>query len=209
MTSTTTPTTRNRRITGVIAIGAGAALLLGGSTFALWSANANVAGGTVTAGNLEVSVADGSWNDVSAEHTTPVAIPALADFRIIPGDVLEGTFPVDVAALGDNFAADLTVGFTSPSGALLADLEGVTVTYAILDADGNVVGAGDTVSVLSEDSVVVDPAAIVVDNLLDGSAPELTAVVTATFDADTPDQVRTATEALLGDLDVTVSQKRA
>ncbi|WP_336662799.1 alternate-type signal peptide domain-containing protein [Leucobacter sp. USHLN154] len=209
MTSTTTPTTRNRRITGVLAIGAGAALLLGGSTFALWSANANVAGGTVTAGNLEVSVADGSWNDVSAEHTTPVAIPALADFRIIPGDVLEGTFPVDVAALGDNFAADLTVGFTSPSGALLADLEGVTVTYSILDADGNVVGAGDTVSVLSEDSVVVDPAAIVVDNLLDGSAPELTAVVTATFDADTPDQVRTATEALLGDLDVTVSQKRA
>lgn len=209
MTSTNPTTNRNRRTKGIIAIGAGAALLVGGSTFALWTAQSDIAAGSVTAGNLEVAVADGVWNDVSAEHATPLAIPALADFRIIPGDVIEGSFPVDVAALGDNLLADLTVGFTSPSGELLADLEGVTVTYSILDADDNVVGTGDTVSVLSADSVVVSPGAIVVDNLLDGSAPELTAVVTATFDVNTPDQVRTATEALLGDLNVTVAQKRA
>lgn len=205
MTSTTT--TRNRRTKGIIAIGAGAALLLGGSTFALWTAQSDIAAGAITAGNLDVAVADGTWNDVSS--AAPVAIPALADFRMVPGDVIEGEFPVDVAALGDNFLADLTVGFTAPSGALLADLEGVTVTYSILDADGTVVGTGDTVSVLSQDSVVVAPGAIVVDNLADGSAPEFTAVVTATFDVNTPDQIRTAAEALLGDLNVTVSQKRA
>lgn len=209
MTSTTTTTTRNRRTKGLIAIGAGAALLIGGSTFALWTAQSDIAAGTITAGNLDVAVAAGTWSDVSAEHATPVAIPALADFRLVPGDVIEGEFPVDVAALGDNLVADLTVGFASPSGALLADLEGVSVTYSILDADGAVVGGGDTVTVLSEDSVVVAPGAVVVDNLADGSAPEFTAVVTATFDANTPDQVRAATEALLGDLTVTVSQKRA
>lgn len=209
MTSTTTTTTHHRRAKGLIAIGAGAALLIGGSTFALWTAQSDIAAGTITAGNLDVAVAAGTWSDVSTEHETAVAIPALADFRLVPGDIIEGEFPVDVAALGDNLVADLTVGFTSPSGALLADLEGVRVTYSILDADGAVVGTGDTVTVLSEDSVVVAPGAVVVDNLADGSAPEFTAVVTATFDVNTPDQVRAATEALLGDLNVTVSQKRA
>lgn len=209
MTSTTTTTTHHRRTKGLIAIGAGAALLIGGSTFALWTAQSDIAAGTITAGDLDVAVAAGTWSDVSAEHETAVAIPALADFRLVPGDIIEGEFPVDVAALGDNLVADLTVGFTSPSGALLADLEGVSVSYSILDADGAVVGTGDTVTVLSEDSVVVAPGAVVVDNLADGSAPEFTAVVTATFDVNTPDQVRAATEALLGDLNVTVSQKRA
>lgn len=209
MTSTTTTTTRHRRTKGLIAIGAGAALLIGGSTFALWTAQSDLAAGTITAGDLDVLIAAGAWNDISAEHATPVSIPTLADFRLVPGDVIEGEFPVDVAALGDNLVADLTVGFASPSGALLADLEGVSVAYSILDADGTVVGSGDTVTVLSEDSVVIAPGAVVVDDLADGSDPEFTAVVTATFDANTPDQIRAATEALLGDLTVTVSQKRA
>ncbi len=120
MTSTTTTTTRNRRTQGLIAVGAGALLLVGGSSFALWTVNSQVAGGTITAGNLDVLVASGTWQDVSPEHAAPVDIADIADFRIVPGDVLEGTFPVDVAALGDNLVADLTVGFASPSGALLA-----------------------------------------------------------------------------------------
>lgn len=208
MTSTTTTRTRTRRTQGLIAVGAGALLLVGGSSFALWTVNSQVAGGTITAGNLDVLVAAGAWQDVSPEHAAPVDIADIADFRLVPGDVLEGTFPVDVAALGDNFVGDLTVGFASPSGALLAGVEGVTVEYSIIDAGGNPVGAGDTVSVLSADSTAVVPGAVTIDNVADGTAPELSAVVTATFDVDTPDQVRVATEALLGDLTATVTQKR-
>ncbi len=52
------------------------------------------------------------------------------------------------------------------------------------------------------------PGAVSVDNAADGSIPELKAVVTATFDVNTPDQIRVATDALLGDLTATVTQKR-
>lgn len=207
MTSTTTTRTRTRRTQGLIAVGAGALLLVGGSSFALWTVDSQVAGGTITAGNLDVLVAAGAWQDVSPELAAPVDID-IADFRLVPGDTLEGTFPVDVAALGDNFVGDLTVGFASPSGALLADLEGVKLGYTLLDAAGNPVGAGDTVTVVSTDSTAVVAGAVTVDNVADGASPELRAVVTATFDADTPDQVRVATDALLGDLTATVTQKR-
>lgn len=207
MTSTTTPT-RTRRTQGILAIGAGALLLVGGTSMALWSAGSTVAGGDITAGNLDVKVAAGAWQDVSTEHAAPVDIADLADFRIVPGDILEGTFPVDVAALGDNFVGDLTVAFKTPTGALLSAVEGVTLDYTILDSTGTPVGVGDTVTVLSADSTVVAPGAITVDNVADGVTPELQAVVGVTFDATTPDQVRVATQALLGDLDVTVSQKR-
>ena len=207
MTSTIT-TTRTRRTQGIIAIGAGALLLVGGTSMALWTASSTVAGGNITAGNLDVKVAAGAWQDVSPEHAAPVDIADVADFRIVPGDVLEGTFPVDVAALGDNFAGDLTVAFTTPTGALLSTVEGVSLDYTLLDSDGTPVGAGDTVSVLSADSTAVVTGAVTVDNVADGTAPELQAVVEVAFDAATPDQVRVATQALLGDLDVTVSQKR-
>jgi alternate signal-mediated exported protein len=209
MTSLTpTPTTRTRRVQGILAVGAGALLLVGGSSFALWTVQSNVAGGTITAGNLDVVVADGTWQDASSEHAAPVDIADLADFRIVPGDVLEGTFPVDVAALGDNLVGDLTVAFASPSGALLSDIEGVTLDYTLIDGAGNPVGLGDTVTIVSADSTAAVTGAVRVDNVADGTAPELRAVVTATFDVATPDQVRAATEALLGDLTASVTQKR-
>ncbi|RZI80747.1 MAG: alternate-type signal peptide domain-containing protein, partial [Microbacterium sp.] len=94
MTSTTTTRTRTRRTQGLIAVGAGALLLVGGSSFALWTVNSQVAGGTITAGNLDVLVAAGAWQDVSPEHAAPVDIADIADFLLVPGDVLEGTFPV-------------------------------------------------------------------------------------------------------------------
>lgn len=208
MTSTTN-TTRNRRTKGIVAIASGALLLAGGSTFALWSAQSDVDGGTITAGNIEVVVAEGTWQDVSPEHADSVDIANLADFRILPGDVLQGSYPVDIAALGDNFIADLNVGFASPTGALISATEGVSLSYELFDAEGNQVGTDGSAIVLSADSVVVAPGAIRADNSTGTGTAELNAVVTATFDAATPDQIRTATEALLGDLTVNLTQKRA
>jgi alternate signal-mediated exported protein len=207
MTSTTPFTTnRNKRRTqGVIAIAAGALLLAGGSTFALWTASSSIDGGSITAGNADVVVSDASWQDVTA--ATPVAIDTLSDFRLVPGDVLQGTYKVDVAALGNNFHGDLAVAFKDASGALLGDTEGVTLSYQLFDKDGNPIGTDGTVAVISQDSTVVDPTAIVVDNSTTANAPEVTAVVTVTFDANTPEQIRTATQALLGGMTATLSQK--
>lgn len=208
MTSTTN-TTSSSRTKGAIALATGAVLLLGGSTFALWTAQSQVAGGTITSGNVDVLVSEGTWQDVSPEHAAPIDIADLADFTMVPGDALRGTFAVDVAGLGDNFLAELAVGFAGASGELLADLHGVSLTYAIADSEGNLVGSGSTVDVISADSSVTAPGAIVVDNVATGANPELTATITATFDEATPEQIRVATEALLGDLTATLSQKRA
>ena len=52
--------TRARRVKGLIAGACVAALLLAGGTWALWYAESDVAGGWITAGNLEIVKADGA-----------------------------------------------------------------------------------------------------------------------------------------------------
>lgn len=204
-----TPAPRSHRSKGAVALATGAVLLLGGSTFALWSAQSEVAGGSITSGNVDVLVAEGAWQDVSPEHDAPVDIADLASFAMVPGDVLQGTFAVDVAGLGDNFFASLAVGFVTPgAGDAVTNIDGVTLTYSIQDAEGNVVGNGASVDIVSADSKVDADGAIVVDNVATGADPELTAIVTASFENATPEQVGAAAEMLLGDLNATLTQKR-
>lgn len=45
-----------KKTTGIIAGAAGAALLMGGSTFALWSDSVDVPDSTITSGNLAVEI---------------------------------------------------------------------------------------------------------------------------------------------------------
>ncbi|WP_410602946.1 TasA family protein, partial [Bacillus sp. SIMBA_008] len=45
----------NKKLTGIVAGAAGAALLLSGGTYALWYDSAEAPGGTITAGNLDVA----------------------------------------------------------------------------------------------------------------------------------------------------------
>src|SRR5699024_7667658 len=112
-----------KKLTGVVAGAAGAALLLSGATYALWTDNATVEGGTITAGNLDVAVlppADqqSTWHDVSADRTdSPHAID-LSTFRIVPGDTITGTFGIDVGLEGDNMLANLALA----GGGLTGDL---------------------------------------------------------------------------------------
>ena len=62
----TNKTTRRRN--AVIAAVAGAALLLGGSTYALWQATANLEGGTITAGDLNIQAGTFNAWDVSSDR---------------------------------------------------------------------------------------------------------------------------------------------
>ncbi len=76
-------TERNaKRRNAVIAAAAGAALLIGGSTYALWSASGNVTGGTITAGNLDLTVDQSRAYDVSADRD---------DSTVAPVQITEGT----------------------------------------------------------------------------------------------------------------------
>ncbi len=106
-----------KRRKGLIWAAAGAtALLAGGSTFALWSANDTFTGGTVTAGDLNITqLADTSFWDVSNDRVDATETVGATDgsqlghkiddvntWRITPGDKLAASFEATVTLDGDN-----------------------------------------------------------------------------------------------------------
>jgi len=206
---------------GIVAGVAGAAILLaGGGTFALWSASATVDGGTITAGNLDVAaVGDIAWQDVSAgAEAAPRAID-LDTFRITPGDTITGTQGVAIALDGDNLKAAVTVSPGTVDGSLLSAADGVTLSYSVLDGSGEVLasdvdlGTPSVVDVYADNYAGTVPGvnAIVSSQKTLPSTPtdaDLQVVIKASFDQDTPDQVRTQTAATLDDVAINVVQTR-
>lgn len=117
---------------GLIAAGAGIALLTGvGGTFAEWRESQDVPGGTVTAGHLDWTVATGAWNDITTGSSSPVAIATIADFRMVPGDILEYSTTITPDLVGDNLTATLTAEIAGATGTLVDD---VTITAEVNDS---------------------------------------------------------------------------
>lgn len=113
-------TEEKKRRRGLIWVAAGtAALLMGGSTFALWSASDTFTGGTITAGDLNIeNTVDTSFWDVSSDRVDAVEtvpgtdgtqlghlIEDVATWRIVPGDKLAATFQPTLTLDGDNLVA--------------------------------------------------------------------------------------------------------
>ena len=122
-----------KRRNAVIAAVAGAALLVGGSTYALWQQSANMVGGTIQAGDLSIKAGTSTFWDVSEDRsdqtldaiTTPAnengvdgtavtldgltahAIPSLEDWTMVPGDTVALAFPYKITLDGDNMVAQL------------------------------------------------------------------------------------------------------
>ena len=197
---------------GIIAGVAGIALLTGGSTFALWSAQDSVAGGTIVNGDLNV-VADAalSWTDASAPRGDAGHTIDLATWRMVPGDVAKGTQTVDVTLVGDNLAARLDLASVAPSalnGLVLGYevfAEGDTTTPVASGAYGAPATLRFAANATSQESTA--PSTIVVG--ADGTTT-LTVVVTATFTDTGAGQARndvTASTAL-GNLGVSLTQVR-
>lgn len=111
----------NKSTKGVIAAVAGVTLLTGvGGTFANWSESRTAAPGSVTAGHLTLTVAPGTWSDITT--ATPKLISDISLFRMVPGDVVEYTTTVTPDLLGDNLTATLTATLPAGSGALANDV---------------------------------------------------------------------------------------
>ncbi len=204
-----------KKTTGVIAGVAGAALLMGGTTFALWSDSAPVDGAQITAGNLDVAVVKDaktqstwSWTDISADRSdSPHAITDLSSFRIIPGDTVQGVVALDLALEGENMVADL--GFT-PGAVTKASLDNLEITLDVYSDAGLTtevpLGAGDTIQLAAADNG--NPGALPsVPADLDGAA-DLYVVVTVTFPGTTADQDLVQTSVALADSAITLDQVR-
>lgn len=177
-TASSSPRTHTRT-KAIVAIAAGAVLLLGGgTTLAYWSTSQVLDVGTINSGDLNM-VTDGApeWTlqGVTDAAATAVADPAAVE--IVPGDVLTMTQDVTLTVQGDTLSAELTiVEGTVPEGlAAAVDATGVTPT-AITAADD-----GKTVTV----------------------------TVTITFDAATANREKVNTAFDLGDVTLTLSQLSA
>jgi alternate signal-mediated exported protein len=196
----------NNKTKGVIAGIAGIALLAGGSTFALWSDSDTAAGGTIVNGDLDVAALGAlSWKDVSGDRTdSPHAID-LASWKMVPGDTIVGTQEIDVALLGDNLSAKLSLSKAA------ADTlpTGVSVAYDVTNAAGTVLQSGTdltTVIVNLQSAQNPDvPAYTTVGSSLDNTA-DLKVVVRVTFDANA--RVSTLATSTLSGLSVDLKQVR-
>lgn len=198
----------NKKLTGIVAGAAGAALLLGGSTYALWSDDADVDGGTITAGNLDVEVVDDAWQDVSDDRSDSPHDIDLATFKIVPGDTIRGSYGFDLGLEGDNMVAQLALSGGGLSGALAAGLD---VTYTLVDSSDAVVAtssaaSGVTVDLASGDNS--DPGTLdAVPAATDGTA-EFTLQVDVAFDPATSDRDLVQTQAALAAAGVSLTQVR-
>ncbi|WP_313407746.1 alternate-type signal peptide domain-containing protein [Aeromicrobium sp.] len=107
---------------GAVAAGAAAVLLLGGAgSLAYWSADGDVAAGSINAGTLSLTpVNAGSWT-LNGE-----AVTDQATLRVVPGDELLFTGTWTVSATGKNLRADVDFSGLQGSGDL-ATAAGVTV----------------------------------------------------------------------------------
>jgi len=150
-----------RRRNAVIAAIAGAALLVGGSTYALWSASATLTGGTITAGDLNITA--GTYNawDVSADRTdsSDAVIPqgtstaldgltghtiTLKDWKMVPGDEVAMVFPYTITLEGDNLVASLE--FSSEDLTDLINEDWVSLDYQLFDVDGVAVTSRESIA---------------------------------------------------------------
>lgn len=87
----------------------GVMLLIGGSTYALWSSTAIANNGAViSTGDLQVTAASPQkWFDVTTE--TPKEIPTLADYRLAPGNTIQLEQEITAVVVGDNLEGTLSV----------------------------------------------------------------------------------------------------
>ncbi|SEF12623.1 alternate signal-mediated exported protein, RER_14450 family [Arthrobacter alpinus] len=139
--------TENKRRKGLIWAAAGAVVLVaGGSTFALWSAQDTFSGGTITAGDLNITqLAETSFWDVSNDRKDAVDTVGASDgsqlghlvddvntWRIAPGDKLAASFEATATLDGDNLVARLGVdGLDQVTSAI----SGISYSYEVYYGD--------------------------------------------------------------------------
>lgn len=200
----------NKTLLGVIAGAAGAALLIGGGTFALWSQTATQAGGTITAGNLEIAAVAGgaTWADVSPDRAAgEVPIADIATHRIVPGDVVEGKFGFSAALAGENLVATMTGAVDTATGALVTTTPGLTIAVTFETAAGAPLGTGGTANFTSLTNPAPGGLPTLPATLVPATA-NIIAVVTATFDETVSARDLVNATAALGTVSVELEQIR-
>jgi len=131
----------------IAAVAAGALLLGGAGTVALWQSTDTVDAGQIDTGHLNLTLGtDGQWSDIS-DAAAPEPITNVSDFKLVPGDTVKFTQTASIAAAGKNLQGALTVGTLDAIPASLTGQVAVTVaadaSAAGLVKNGNVISFAD------------------------------------------------------------------
>ncbi|MDJ0313999.1 alternate-type signal peptide domain-containing protein [Arthrobacter sp. H35-D1] len=165
---------------GAIATGVGVILLVGGGgTLATWNQASNVSMGEVVSGDLNLEPGAGVWTNAAGTE-----IPVISQYKVVPGDALTYTQPLNVSLKGDLMAAKLTVA--------LPDSYAQYAEYGTVSAT-TLTKAGSA-EVLPE---ILKPA----------NAGKVNASTTFTFNVDTPDRIGTNASADLGEISYKLEQQ--
>ena len=127
----------NKMAKGALAIGVGAALLLGGGgTLAVWNQTADANAGSIAAGDLNLVAETGVWTNAAGTVVDLDPTNQTADYKVVPGDVLTYTQPLDVTLVGDLMEAELTLGgaVNNFANADVSDIVVKTAAGTVLDA---------------------------------------------------------------------------
>lgn len=186
----------NKATKGLIAGVAGIGLLSGGATFALWSDQETIMGGTVTAGELDISkVAETrTWTDLSDGGAgTPITNPET--FLIVPGDTIQVSEDLKIELEGNNLEARVVVDAPGLSGDLAPFLK---AEYTVLFGD-NVVESGSL-----EGDTFAGFSPIDVGTASDGNV--YTVQIRVIFPSETQNQDGVGLSAVLADTVFTLEQ---
>ncbi|MGW8483481.1 alternate-type signal peptide domain-containing protein [Microbacterium sp. NPDC055903] len=183
MNDTTAPAPRRdaSRTKAIVAIAAGAVLLLGGgTTLAYWSTQQSLDAGTVTSGDLDLTIAAAApaWT-LTPEGGAAAPVADITTVRIVPGDTVTFTQTAELTLVGDNLHAELE-----------AVLDGATLPAGVTAPTPVVTVAGG------------DPADLTVAD--DGATATVT--LTYTFPASTANRDLVNSAFDFGDVDLTLTQ---
>lgn len=234
--STNTPapvvvvTEDKKRRKGLVWVAGGAALLLGGSTFALWSASDSFAGGSVTAGDLNlVAIEDTTFWDVSADRADATEVVTGTDgsqpghaiedsgtWRIVPGDKVAAAFSAEATLEGDNLVGQLTLGGFGENSLVNEQMSWTYEVYlggellapeAVLPTDGETPLMYLAAPRAGQDDGLPDADGTTVLQM-DDTTQEISVVVYGAFDAETPDREEVTVTDSLADLTLALTQVR-
>lgn len=204
----------NKKTTGILAGTAGAALLIGGGTFALWNDAETVAGGTITTGNLDIQQIEGGWEwiDLSDDRLDAGhVIPDLDEHRIVPGDTITGTVEFSAALEGDNIVAELGGTFgavtVDPASTDPALLDLIEADVVLEFNDGGTWTEITDGLVTSEDNTEAGALPQLPAEVVSGVA-NVRAVVTVTFSEDATDRELTQIAGSFGESTLELTQTR-
>ncbi|WP_067783626.1 hypothetical protein [Actinomyces vulturis] len=216
-------TTRRNVLAGAGVLGLGGLTILAGSSgaFSAWHDEVKIPGATITSGNLDVAVVgEGEWFLIN-DPDSPQKID-LSTFKMVPGDKIVGKYGLDVGLDGDTLKAKLSQTLGSGNGDLLkgnpvvshegAEQElsagdpgtsdkGVDVSLSVVDRSGKEVYGASTAT----DPIALKPKSEFITPEIDGTA-DYTAVITAFFDPETPEQTRVKTTAVIDETLVQLDQ---